>query len=186
MRKIFTAQIREGIYYLLRSRGIFPEEQQWCRKGSTGRIHLLYIDEYIPNESKSDGGKNLAMAWIDYKKAYDMVPQIRIINCLKMYKISQEIINFIKNNLKTWGVELTAGGRSFAEAKLRRGIFQGDPQSPLIFKIAMMPLSHIFRKCTAEYKLSRSQEKILRYMDGIKLFAKKEKELQTLTLTIRI
>ena len=44
---------------------------------------LLYIDQYILNESKTRR-KNLAMAWIDYKKAYDMVPQSWIINCLKM------------------------------------------------------------------------------------------------------
>ena len=41
--------------------------------------------------------------------------------------------------------------------------------------IAMMPLNHILRKCTAGYKLSRSQEKInhLMYRDDIKLLAKK-------------
>ena len=41
----------------------------------------------------------------------------------------------------------------------------------------MMPLNHILRKCTAEYKLSTSQEKVnhLMYMDDIKLFAKNEK-----------
>ena len=46
----------------------------------------------------------------------------------------------------------------------------------------MMQLSHILRKCTAGYKLSRSQEKInhLMYMDDIKLFPKNEKELETL------
>ena len=33
---------------------------------------LLYIDQQILNESKTRR-KNLAMAWIDYKKAYDMV-----------------------------------------------------------------------------------------------------------------
>ena len=51
-----------------------------------------------------------------------------------------------------------------------------------------MPLTHIFRKCTAGYKLSRSQEKInhLMYMDDIKLFAKNEKELETLIHTVRI
>ena len=38
------------------------------------------------------------MAWIDYKKAYDMVPQSWIINCLKMYKITHEVINFIEKN----------------------------------------------------------------------------------------
>ena len=59
--------------------------------------------------------------------------------------------------MKTWRVELTAGGRSLAEAKIQRGIFQGDAQSPLL--IPMMPLNYILRKCTAGYKLSRSQEK---------------------------
>ena len=52
----------------------------------------------------------------------------------------------------------------------------------------MMPLNHILRKCTAGYKLSRSQEKVnhLMYMDDIKLFAKNEKELESLIHTVRI
>ena len=59
---------------------------------------------------------------------------------------------------------------------------------PLLFIIAMMPLNHTLRKCTAGYKLSRSQEKInhLVYMDDIKLFAKNEKELETLIHAVRI
>ena len=84
---------------------------------------------------------NLAMAWIGNKKAYDMVLRSRIINSLKMYKISHEVINFIDKTMKTWRVELTAGGRSFTETKIQRGIFQGDTLSPLLFIIAMMPLT---------------------------------------------
>ena len=93
----------------------------------------------------------------EYKKAYDMVPQSWIINSLKMYKISAEVINFIEKTMKTWRVELTAGRRSLAEAKIQRGIFRGDALSPLLFIIAMMPLNHLLRKCTTGYKLSRSQ-----------------------------
>ena len=90
--------------------------------------------------------------------------------------------------MKTWRVELTAGGRSLAEAKIQRGIFQGDALSTLIFIIVMMPLDHILRKCTAGYKLSGSQKKInhLMYMDDIKLFAKNEKGLETLIHAVRI
>ena len=156
-----------------------------------GRVELLYIDQHILNESKTRR-KNLAVAWIDYKKAYDMLPQSWILHCLKMYKISHEVINFIKQTMKTWGVELTAGGRSIAETKIQRGIFQGDAISPLLFIIAVMPLNHILRKCSAGYKLSRSQEKInhLIYMDDLKLFAKNEKELKLsytqLEYTLRI
>ena len=136
--KILTAQIRENIYYLLTSGGLFPDEQKGCRKGSRDTTELLYIDQHILNESKTRR-KKLAMAWIDYKKAYDMVSQSWIIDCLKMYKISHEVINFIEKTMKTWRVQLTAGGRSLAEIKFQRGIFQGDSLSLLLFIIAMLP-----------------------------------------------
>ena len=76
-----------------------------------------------------------------------------------MYNISDNIINFIKKTMKTWRVELTAGGKRFSEAKIQIGIFQGDALSPLLFVIAMMLIRHILRKCTAGYKLSKLQEK---------------------------
>ena len=43
-----------------------------------------------------------------------------------MYKISHEVINVIEKTKKTWGAEVTAGGRSLAETNIQRGIFQGD------------------------------------------------------------
>ena len=141
-----------------------------CRKGSRGIAELHYIDQHIVNESKTRR-QNLAMVWIDYKMAFDMLPQRWILHCLKMYKISHEVINFMEQTMQTWRVEQTASRRSLAETKIQRGIFQGDVLSPLLFLIAMIPLNHILRKCTAGYKLSRSQEKInhLMYMDDIKL-----------------
>ena len=83
--------------------------------------------------------------------------------------------------MQTWRMELTAGGQSLAEVKIQRGIFQGDALSPLLFVIAMMPLNHILRKCTAGYKLSKSQEKLnhLTYMADIKLYAKSEKNCKS-------
>ena len=46
------------------------------------------------------------MAWIDYKKAYDMVP------CLQIYKTSDVFRNFIEKTMKSGKVELTAGGEA--------------------------------------------------------------------------
>ena len=187
MWKILTAQIREKMYYSLTNRGLFPDEQKGWRKGSRSTAELLYIDQHILSESKTRW-KNLTMAWIDYKKTYDIVPQNWILHCLKMYKISHEVINFIEQTMKTWRVDLTAEGRSIIETKIQRGIFQGDAISPLLFIIAMMPLNHILRKCAPGYKLSRLQEKINHRMnkDGIKSFVKNEKILETLIHAIRI
>ena len=63
-----------------------------------------------------------------------------------MFKISDETIDFIEKAMKTWKVELTAGGSSLPEAKIQRGVFQGDVLLPFLFIIAMMPLNNILRK----------------------------------------
>ena len=44
----------------------------------------------------------------------------------KMYKISYEVIKFIEKTRENWKVESTAGGKSFAEVKIQREIFQRD------------------------------------------------------------
>ena len=127
------------------------------------------------------------MAWIDNQKAYDRFLQNWMIDCLKMYKTSDEFIKFLKK-IENSSVELTAGGKSLAEVKIRRGIFQGDALSPLLFVKVMMPRHLILRKYTGGYKLSQSKEIInhLMYVDDIKQLAKNEKELETSIQVVRI
>ena len=83
-----------------KSRGIFPREQKRCRKGPRGTREQLYIDQHILIESKTRR-KNLVMAWVDYKKEHNTVPQSWNINCQKLYKISDKGINFIEKAMKT-------------------------------------------------------------------------------------
>ena len=49
------------------------------------------------------------MAWVGLKKADDMVPETWIIDCVKMCKISENVINIVKNTMKNWIVLQTAG-----------------------------------------------------------------------------
>ena len=91
-----------------------------------------------------------------------------------MYKISHEDMNFKEKTMKTWRVELTAEGRSFTEANIQVGIFQGDAVSPLLFIIAFMPLNHIVRKAGSKLRRSKANMFHLMYMDDIKLFAKND------------
>ena len=53
-----------------------------------------------PQREQEQTEKSANGTWSDYKKACDMVPQSWIINCLKMYKISDEVVNFIEKPLK--------------------------------------------------------------------------------------
>ena len=106
-----------------------------------------------------------------------MVQQSWIINCLKMYKISDEVKNLIEKTMNIRRPKLTAGGKSFAESKIQRSIFQGDAQGPLLNIPAMISINHTLRKCTPGYKFIKSQEKINQLM-YIKLFTKKQKRIE--------
>ena len=119
------------------------------------------------------------------KKKYMTFPT-KLENKLEMYKMSDEEIKFTEKSMKTWKVELTAGGKSFAERNIEIGLFQGDELSPLLLIIAMFPLNYRLRNCSTGYKLSKSKEKMnhLMYMGDIKLFGKNEKQLETLIHTV--
>ena len=73
------------------------------------------------------------MAWIDYKKAYDMVPHIWISECLETFGIANNVQDFLNNSIKSWKLELNVSGKTLGEVDIRKGIFQGDSLSPLLF-----------------------------------------------------
>ena len=81
---------------------------------------------------------------------------------------------------------LCSGKSEFGEVEIKRGIFQGDSLSPLLFVLALIPLSLILRKAKAAYEFSQSKEKInhLLFMDDLKLYSRSEKGLDSLVLTV--
>ena len=107
------------------SREAATEEQKGCRKGSTGTNDLLYIVRAVIKEVKSRN-KNLAMAWIDYKKAYNMVPHSWIKECLDLFEVAENIKSLLVNSMEKWKVMLYSGNSELGEVDIKRGIFQGD------------------------------------------------------------
>ena len=70
MWKLLSGAIADQIYVPLDQEKLLSEEQNRCRKDSRGAVDLLYTDRAVIKEVKSTN-KNLAIAWIDYKKTYD-------------------------------------------------------------------------------------------------------------------
>ena len=65
---------------------------------------------------------------------------------------------------------------------IRRGIFQGHSFSPLLFVIALLPLTHILRETGMGYQLEKNGAKVnhLFFMDDLKLYGKNDKEIDSL------
>ena len=117
-----------------------------------------------------------------------MIPHSWIMECLEMFGIAEDIKRLFCNSMENWKVELCSGESVLREVNIRRGIFQGDSLSPLVFVIGLIPLSLILRKAKAAYEFSESKEKInhLLFMDDLKLYSKNEKELDSLIQTVRL
>ena len=81
---------------------------------------------------------------------------------------------------------LCADNSELGEVDTKQGVFQGNSLSPLVFALALIPLSLILRKAKAGYEFTGSKEKInhLLFMDDLKLFSLNEKELDLPVQTI--
>ena len=179
-----TGIISDWTHTFLEENEMLPTEQKGCRRKSRGTKDELLIDKTILRDSQHKH-KNLAMAWIDYKKAYDMVPYTWIIESLKLAQVAPNVIDFVERSMKSWSTELTACGQTLGTVKTKRGIFQGDSLSPLLFALCMIPLTKIVRKAKAGYMLDNIKVNHLLFMDDLKLFAKNEKELDSLVSTVQ-
>eukprot|EP00795_Rhopilema_esculentum_P006840 gene6840-biopygen8293 len=185
MWKLLTGIISGNVYTFLDENEMLPEEQKGCKRNSRGTKDQLLVDKTILADCKRRH-KNLAMAWVDYKKAYDMVPHSWIIECLRLYRVSDNVVNLIERSMTNWKVQLTSCGETLGLVNIRRGIFQGDSLSPLLFVICMIPLTEVLRKVKMGYTLDGVKINHLLFMDDLKLFAKNENEIDSLTSTVNL
>ena len=116
---------------------LLPEEQKGCRRKSKRTDDLLFIDKMILREVRMRK-KNLVVAWIGYKKAYDMVPHSWIVKCLGVAGVSEQIKIFLSESMKAWRVDFKYNNQSLGRVDMKRGIFQGDSLSLLLFVLCLI------------------------------------------------
>ena len=175
MWKLMAGMLAEKMYSDLERESVLPSEQKGCRKGSRGTKDQLLIDKTVLRDRKQRH-INLAMVWIAYKKAYDMVPHSWISECLEIFGIANNVQDFLNNSIKSWKLELDASGKTL-EVDIRTGIFLGNTLSPLLFVLFMVPLTWLLRRANAGYEWGNKGFKLnhLLFMDDLKLFAKRTK-----------
>ena len=179
--KILTGIISDKMYESLDETGVLIEDQKGCKKGARVTNGLIFIDKMVLKEAKRTK-KDLAICWIDYRKAYDMVPHSWIMECLTMFKIANNVQNLLQYAMPLWKAELTSNNQNFCNVAIKRGIFQGDSLSPLLFIIGLIPLTLILRKYKKAYEFSNRKERInhVLYMDNLKLYGKTDKVIDSL------
>ena len=108
--KLLTGIISDKTYDHLEENKLLPEEQKESRRKCQGTKDRLAIDRCILQNCRKRK-TNLSMAWVDYKKAYNMVPHSWIITTMGMVGLADNIIGLIKQSMNKWKTKLYADGK---------------------------------------------------------------------------
>ena len=123
MWKLLTGVIAEDMYTYLEKENLVPNEQKGCKRNSRGTKDQLLIDKTVLKDCRKRY-TNLAMAWIDYKKAYDLVPHSRIKECLELMGIAENVRELLEKSMKQWKLSLTSNGNELGDVKVNREFFK--------------------------------------------------------------
>ena len=115
-----------------------------------------------------------------------MIPHSWIIAAMIMVGLGDNIMGLIKKGMNKQNTNFYADGKLFGSVPIRRGIFQGDSFSPLLFVITLLPLTQILKESGMWYQLENNEAKVnhLLFMDDLRLYGKKVKETDSLIKTV--
>ena len=107
--------------------------------------------------------KSLAGAWIDYRKAYDMVPHSLMQKYMELFRVAVNVRSFVNTSMKQWNTGLTASNQKLVNLKIRHGTLQGDSLSPLIFVLVMKPFTLVLRQKRHPTNWRKEVRKLITY-----------------------
>ena len=101
-------------------------------------------------------------------------------------EVAKNIKSLLVNSMEKWKVMLCSGNSELGDVEIKRGIFQEDSSSHLVFNLVLILLSLILRKAKVAYEFSESKEKInhLLITDDLKLYSQSKKGLDSLVQTV--
>lgn len=184
--KILTAVITKHINKDLRTNNLMAPEQDGGRIITKSSKELLIVD-YIVTKQARKKLRNISVAWIDYRKAFDSVRHSWLLKVLKMHGVHEQVISLLRFLMQTWRTSLLMrAGDEMKESrsiKINRGVFQGDTLSAIWFCMAINPLSALLRNTEYGYVIDKQRNIRINhslYIDDLKLYGANFEQIRRL------
>jgi hypothetical protein len=187
--KLLTSFVSLYLQKFIKERSVLPEEQVALRKGVWGCTHALILDQTMIADALNQQQRPISVAWIDYSKAFDSLPHSYIKWIISALQVPKPLEIFIKSLMNSWKVRYEARdpkGKMLRSnyLQVKSGVLQGDSFSPLLFCLAMAPISHAINKMKCGYKTAFGRLKNMQielshlfYMDDLKLYGNSAENL---------
>ena len=185
--KILTGIINGKVYDHLNQQKILPEEQKGCQRKTRGTKDLLLIHKAVIRNSRRRK-TNLNVTWINFQKAYDMVPQSWILKTLDLVGTARNIIEILKRSMQSQRTFLFSGKNKQGKVNIRRSIFQGNFLSPFLFAVALIAVTIILKRLKQEYSFGKRKERLnhLLFINNLKLYGSNDSETESLVKVVKI
>ncbi|CAF3771339.1 unnamed protein product [Rotaria socialis] len=190
--KLLTGFIAAYLDQYVKERQIMPSEQIALQKDVWGCQHAHILDQIMIADAQYQRKRPISVAWIDYTKAFDSVPHSYIKWLLVVMQVPNLIRKLVINIMNMWRVRYEVKGPSgkierSSYLKIKSGVLQGDSFSPLLFCLAIAPISYAINKTGGGYVMATRKpkgKKIMQtslshifYMDDLKLYANSKQSL---------
>lgn len=171
----------------MESNDLLTSELKGCCYGSRRTKDQLLVDKLVLTEAHKRH-KNLYMTWLDCHKVFDSIPHDWILKFLSLYGIHPKICEVIATSMQFWRTTLTCNNVVLGDVNIYRGICQGDSLSPLLFVLALMPMSHLLCQTNKGYTIKDCDVKLnhLLHLDDIKLYGRSQSALESLVHVVQL
>lgn len=163
-----------------------PKEQRALVKRDWSCTTASMMDVAMSLDSKIQRGRSLEVAWIDFSKAYDSLPHQVLDHAIESLQLPMGMQAVYHQMKRLWRTRIEIASKKGRTYRITKGVLQGDALSPLLFVIAISPLSFHLNgkeKCPAYTQAALRQGLVFNhqlYMDDLKLYGRTRDKLQGL------
>ena len=183
--KILTGLIAKFMRDHTIANEIWDKGQLGAVEGVLGTVDQLIIDRCITEEVKQYH-RNLAVAFYDYKKAYDKVHHDWMTRVYEWIGIPKNVIQLIDKLMGKWKtrLEIWNGGEKMTSRWIRVlcGFLQGHSYSPVGFSISEIPVCILLQKSRG-YRMGEPGKRMSSrthslFVDDLKVYQESHKALK--------
>ena len=192
--KVFESMVKEHITKHLTLNNILSDKQHGFREGRSCLTNLLEIIESWTDILDDDDGVDVA--YLDFRKAFDLVSHRHLIYKMSKYGITRQTLNWVEAFLSNRKQKVVIRGTSSELLEVTSGVPQGSVLGPILFLIFIndLPLkvisplslfaddSKVFTRIVAEKNIKNKvkpaptgNEVLQRDLENIKKWADKWK-----------
>ena len=183
--KLFTSMIASYMKDHADRNSIWDRSQLGTCAGVLGTVDQLIVDNAIMDEVRNQK-RNLAVAFYDYQKAYDMVRHDWMIRVYQWMGVPEKVINVISKLMDGWKtkLEVTENGQTSTSRiiHITKGFLQGDSYSPVGFCLTEVPVAVLIED-TDGYMMGKKDETRVKrthslFVDDLKIYQENHQKLE--------